>query len=249
MPEMGSVTSIVVDPRSPAGRRILYATVYNKGLFKSVDDGRTWVLHNKGIGDNTCTFEVTLAGNGDLYLVVSLTPDHSSGSRRFYSGALYKSTDGADSWQSLHPVSGSDTLFPSGLGVDPLNPQRIFLACWSDITLGDLFGAAVRKTGGDRPIPMPGGIYRSEDGGRSWTSVLARDEYVYDVTVDGHHPGRVYANTFTGKALRSDDYGTHWRPIAGYDFQWGHRVMVDESDAEKLYITTYGSGLRHLRAF
>jgi len=245
LPGLGSVTSIVIDPHSPPGRRTLYATVYNKGLFKSIDDGRNWTLHNNGIGANTCAFEVTLAGNGDLYLVVSPTPDHHSTDHRFYSGALYKSADGAGSWQLLHPVPGADTLFPSGVGVDPLDPQRLYLACWSAITLGDLYGSVVRKAGVDGPIPTPGGIYRSEDGGRSWTSVLGREEYVYDVTVDVHHPGRVFANTFTGKALRSDDYGNTWKSIHGYNFQWGHRVLVDEADPEKIYLTTYGSGIWH----
>ena len=254
---MGSdapVTSVIVDPHSPPGNRILYAAVYNKGVFKSVDDGRSWTLHNGGIGENTCAFEISLAGNGDLYLVVSPTPDHSAANysssnrlacARFFPGAVYKSVDGAGSWQLLHPIAG-DTVFPSGIGIDPLNPQRLYLACWSDITLGDLFGAVVRKSGGDRHIAMPGGIYRSEDGGRTWVSVLGGNEYVYDVTVDGHHPGRLYANTFTGKALRSDDYGYHWQKIPGYDFQWGHRVMVDENDTSGVYITTYGSGVDHL---
>lgn len=256
---MGSdapITCVVVDPRSPTGNRTLFATSYNKGVFKSVDDGQTWTLHNKGLGDNTCAFEISLAANGDCYLVVSPTPDfdHQTGAR-FYSGAVYKSVDGAGSWQLLHPgttgpegtanrfPAPGDTLFPSGIGIDPSNPQRLYLACWSDITLSDLLGGAVRQSGGDRRIPMPGGIFRSEDGGHSWTRVLNHNEYVYDVTVDAHHPGRVYANTFTGKALRSDDYGTTWKPIKGYDFQWGHRVIPDENDPSRIYLTTYGSGV------
>src|SRR5690606_19677206 len=42
---MGSdspTTSLVMDPRSEPGKRTLYAAVYNKGVFKSVDDGNTW---------------------------------------------------------------------------------------------------------------------------------------------------------------------------------------------------------------
>jgi hypothetical protein len=234
-------TSIVLDPRSPQGNRTLYATVYNKGVFKSIDDGHTWTLHNKGLGANTCAFEISLASNGDLYLVISPTPDFDHPAA-FFSGEIYKSTDGADSWQLLHPVP-TDTLFPSGIGIDPSNPQRLYLACWSDITLSDLLGAAVRQSGGDRRIPMPGGIFRSDDGGRTWTQILDPHEYVYDVTVDARHPGRVYANTFTGKALQSDDYGKSWKPIKGYDFQWGHRVIPDEHDSTKIYLTTYGSGI------
>ena len=250
---MGSnapTTSIVMDPHSPPGKRILYAAVYNKGVFKSVDDGVTWVLSNNGIGDNTCTFEITLAGNGDLYLVVSPTPDfdHSGSSPHFYSGAVYKSVDDAATWKMLHPVT-ADTLFPSGIGVDPLDPQRVYLACWGDITLSDLFGGSVRVDGGDRRIGMRGGIFRSDDGGVTWRSAMDSSSgsgYVYDVTVDGHHPGRLYANSFTGSAFRSDDHGATWQAIRGYDFHWGHRVIVDENDTSRVYITTYGSGVLHL---
>ena len=200
-----SVTCIVMDARSPAGNRILYATVYNKGVFKSVDDGKTWVLKDQGIGDNTRAFRMAIAGNGDLYLVTS-------------PGAVYKSTDGADSWSKL-TLSEGDAFFPSGVTVDPSDPQRVYVACWA------------------------GGIFLSEDGGQRWTSVFDKKNYVYDVTVDPHHPGRVYCNTFTGAAWRSDDHGRNWRKIQGYDFHWGHRVIVDDNDPEKVYLTTYGSGV------
>jgi len=36
------VISVVLDPRSPKGRRTLYASVWEHGVYKSVDDGATW---------------------------------------------------------------------------------------------------------------------------------------------------------------------------------------------------------------
>ncbi|OJW58531.1 MAG: hypothetical protein BGO55_24935 [Sphingobacteriales bacterium 50-39] len=207
MDRNSATTCIVVDPLSPAGNRTLYATVYNKGVFKSVDDGKTWVQKNNGIGDNTRAFRIAVAGNGDLYLVTS-------------PGAVYKSTDGADSWSKL-ALSEDDAFFPSGVTVDPLDPQRVYVGCWA------------------------GGIFLSEDGGQHWTSIFDKKNYVYDVAVDPHHPGRIYCNTFTGAAWRSDDYGRNWRRIQGYDFHWGHRVIVDENDPDKVYLTTYGSGVWH----
>ncbi|HEY4205841.1 MAG TPA: hypothetical protein VGM31_03470 [Puia sp.] len=240
-----STTCIALDGRTPAGHRTLYVTAYNKGVFKSVDDGKTWVLKNNGIDGNTCAFRIVLAGNGDLYLVTCPNPvfGAATDSLRYWSGAVYKSTDGADSWSKLDL---GDARFPSGVAVDPSNPQRVYVACWADIQLSDLFGgAATRAAGGDRYLPMSGGIFLSEDGGRSWASVFDKKNYVYDVTVDAHHPGRVYCNTFTGAAWRSDDYGRSWRKIEGYDFHWGHRVIVDEYDPDKVYLTTYGSGVWH----
>ena len=235
MDKNSPATCVVMDSTSQPGARTLYATVYNKGVFKSVDDGKTWVLKNKGLDENTCAFRITLTHNGDLYLVVCPTPDFSSGRER--SGAVYKSVDGADTWTKLSLTGGEaltegQALFPSGVTVDALNPQRVYVACWA---------------GDDKHITLPGGIFRSEDGGQHWTSVFDKRNYVYDVTVDPHHPGRVYCNTFTGAAWRSDDYGSNWRRLKGYDFHWGHRVIVDENDPEKVYLTTYGSGVWHTK--
>ncbi len=239
-------TSIVLDSKSPSGNRTLYASVYTKGVFKSIDDGKTWTLKNRGIGANTCAFELTLADNGNLFLTVSATPMHKDGKkgREYYSGAVYKSTDGAESWIKLNVSNGP--LFPNGIAVDPENPDRIYLACWADLQLSDLIGGELsRFSGGDEIIDMEGGIFLSEDGGKTWTSIFDKEQYVYDVTADPYHPGRLYCNTFNQAAYQSNDRGKTWKKIKGYDFHWGQRVIVDRNDPEKVFITTYGSSALH----
>ncbi|WP_138484724.1 WD40/YVTN/BNR-like repeat-containing protein [Dyadobacter bucti] len=237
-------TSIVMDPESPAGNRTLYASVYSKGVFKSTDDGKTWQLKNKGIGDNTCAFELTRTGNGTLFLTVSATPMHKDGKpgREFYSGAVYRSTDGAESWTKLN-VSNS-LLFPHGMDYDRKNPDRLYLACWADIDLSDLIGGGLaRSTGGNEKLKMPGGIFLSEDGGTTWKSIFDNKQYVYDVTVDPYHPGRLYCNTFNSAAYRSDDFGKTWNKIKGYDFHWGQRITINQHDPGEIFINTFGSSV------
>jgi photosystem II stability/assembly factor-like uncharacterized protein len=246
MGDNSPATSIVLDKKSPSGKRTLYATVYNKGVFKSVDDGKTWALKNNGIDSNTCAFEITLADDGNLFLTVSATPQHKDGKkgRGYYSGAVYRSTDGAENWTKLNVTDGP--LFPNGIGVDPKDPKRIYLGCWSDLSISDLVGGDVaRATGGNDTLPMKGGVFLSEDGGDTWKSVFDTKKYVYDVTTDAHHPGRVYCNTFNGAAFRSDDYGKTWKKLKDYNFHWGHRVVVDENDPESVYLTTFGSSVLH----
>ena len=245
MGDNSPTTSIVMDPKSPPNHRTLYATVYNKGVFKSVDDGQTWSLKNNGIDSNTCAFKIILA-DSDLFLTVSPTPAFKGGKKGmdFYSGAVYKSVDGAATWKKLNLTAG--LLFPNGLAVDPANPNKIYVACWAGIHLSDWVGGdVVNRNGGDKVLDMPGGIFMSEDGGATWRSIFDPKQYVYDVTIDPYHPGRLYGCTFNQAAYRSDDGGKSWKKLKGYDFHWGHRIIIDENDHEKIYITTYGSSVWH----
>jgi len=237
-------TTIVLDPKSPVGNRTLYATVYGKGVYKSTDDGKSWALKNVGIDSNTCAFELTLAPDGHIFLTVSPTPSHVNGVKGpgYYSGAVYRSTDGAETWSRLSVTNGN--LFPNGIEIDPDDPKRIYLACWADISLSDLVGGDVtRSAGGNRMLAMPGGIFMSADGGDSWTSIFDQKQYVYDVTADPYHKGRLYCNTFNKVAWQSNDRGKSWEKIKDYDFHWGHRIIIDRNDPEQVYITTYGSSV------
>lgn len=231
------VTSIVMDPSSKPGARTLYASVFNKGVFKSVDDGKTWTMKNNGIENGQGAFELTILPSGTLFLTVTPTPDH-SGPDKFFPGAVYKSTDGAETWSKLGPVN---VLYPNGLAYDPENENRLYLACWADIDLRDLKG----RVASDKTLESDGGIFLSEDGGLTWTSVFDKDQYVYDVSADPRHKGRFYCNTFSQGAYRSDDYGKTWKRIKGYDFHWGHRVVPDSHHPEKVYLTTFGSSVWH----
>jgi len=112
--------------------------------------------------------------------------------------------------------------------------------------LSDLIGGSLANaTGGNELMDLDGGILVSEDGGDSWKQIFDENQYVYDVTVDPYHPGRIYCNTFNQGAYRSDDYGKTWNKLQDYDFHWGHRVIIDENNTEKVFLTTFGSSVWH----
>ncbi|MGI9545193.1 MAG: WD40/YVTN/BNR-like repeat-containing protein, partial [Cyclobacteriaceae bacterium] len=127
-------TSIVLDENSPVRNRTLYVAAYGKGVFKSIDDGKSWELRNNGISGSLAAFELTLQPDGTLFLVTSPTPQHKNGQvgREVHMGALYKSTDGAESWQQL--TVNDRVKFPNGLAYDPKNLDKLYLGSWSDIT-------------------------------------------------------------------------------------------------------------------
>jgi photosystem II stability/assembly factor-like uncharacterized protein len=223
-----AATDILMDPTSPANARVLYVTGFGRGVYKSSDGGATWNLKNHGITQpDPFAWRLARANNGDLYVVLARrSEDGSIGNDG--DGALYRSTDGAETWTPVTLPLGVNG--PNGITIDPQNSQRLYLAAWA---------RAVGVHG------MGGGIYVSNDGGKIWRQVLSRDQHVYDVTIDPHNPDDLYAAGFESSAWKSSDRGEHWKRIAGPNFKWMHRVIPDPTDPGKIYITTYGGGVWH----
>ena len=119
---------------------------------------------------------------------------------------------------------------PNGLAIDPKSPDRLYLAAWAR-------ASGMHGEGG--------GIYLSDDAGRAWRHVLDRDQHVYDVTVDPRDPKLLFASGFESSAWRSSDRGEHWRRIAGFNFKWGHRVILDPLEKDSVYVTTFGGSVWH----
>ena len=117
---------------------------------------------------------------------------------------------------------------PNDLVFDPSDPSRMYLSCWPH-----------SEPEGEKG----GGLWLTEDSGKTWEQVLDEKLHVYAAAVDPRNPATVYANTFDSAAFRSDDRGKSWRRLEGYSFKWGHRPVPDPRNADKLYLTTFGGSV------
>jgi photosystem II stability/assembly factor-like uncharacterized protein len=227
MPETAP-THILLDPSSPKGKRTLWVVAMGRGVYKSSDDGATWTLKNNGIAQHEpLAWRLARSGDGTLYVVVARRgEDGSTGTSG--DGAVYKSTDGAESWTAVNLPAGTNG--PNGLAIDPDDPQRLYLAAWA------------RAIGMDG---TGGGIYLSVDGGRTWKTVLDRDQHIYDISIDPRDANLLYAAGFQSSAWRSNDRGEHWTRIPGFNFKWGQRVMPDPMEPKMIFISTFGGGVWH----
>lgn len=227
MPETAA-THILLDPKSPKEKRILYVAAFGRGVYKSSDGGSTWALKNNGIaGAEPFAWRLAQSADGRLYLVVARrSEDGSIGNEG--DGALYVSSDGAEHWSRLSLPDGVNG--PNSVTIDSRDSRRLYLASWRR--------RGTERTGG-------GGIYLSTDAGQSWRNVLDKDQHVYDVTVDPRRPATLYAAGFESSAWRSIDRGEHWERIKGFDFKWGHRVIPDPADPRMIFVTTFGGSVWH----
>jgi photosystem II stability/assembly factor-like uncharacterized protein len=222
-------THVLLDPATPAGRRILYACGFGAGVYKSTDNGKTWQLKNHGISEtNPFAWRIVRGSDGALYLILARANEGRYGTASG-SGALYKSVDGAEHWTKMKLPEGVNG--PNGLALDPRDNRRIYLAAWGQ-----------ERTGG---VDLSGGVWLSTDGGQSWRSIFSKSQHVYDVTINPKAPDTLYICGFDAAAYRSTDAGLHWTRIRGYNFKWGHRVVMDPNDASMIYITTYGGSVWH----
>jgi len=197
-------------------------------VYKSTDDGATWTLKNQGITQSEpLAWRLARAKDGTLYVVIARRSEDGSINTPG-DGALYKSTNGGESWTPVTLPSGVNG--PNGLTVDPDHPNRLYLSAWTRATHDHGIG---------------GGIFLSDDGGKSWKNVLDRDQHIYDVTVDPRNANTLYAAGFESSAWRSTDRGSHWTRISGFNFKWAHRVMPDLNDPNMIFITTFGGGVWH----
>jgi len=102
-----AVTHVLIDAKSPTASRTIYACLFGRGVYKSTDDGATWVMKNDGLaGPQPFAWRITASPTGRLYLVVARRSENGQVGDAG-DGALYVSDDGAEHWTRVALPSDS----------------------------------------------------------------------------------------------------------------------------------------------
>jgi len=158
--------------------------------------------------------------------------------------ALFRTTDGGESWHELAGLRGHGTgpLWQPGAGgmclhtimLHPANPERMYIA----------ISAA--------------GAFRTDDGGRSWKPINKglHSEYIPNPTAEvGHcvhrlamHPARpdVLYMQKHWDVMRSDDAGDNWYEVSGnLPTDFGFVIDVHAHDPDTIYVVPIKSDSEH----
>lgn len=259
---IGSIGAIAVAPSNPG---VIYVGTgepdirsqhsYGIGMYKSVDEGKTWTHIGLDKTSHIGRVVVDPANPNRVYVAAlghAYTPNPDRG--------VYRSTDGGAHWKKvLFKTSDPDNVGAVDIAIDPKNPRVLYATLW-----------ATRRPPWSvyAPSYMPGsGLYKSTDGGDTWkqlTGGLPTDDYVgkIGIAVSPSNPNRLWAvvddigapvaRSFAAPATTpapktsggvyvSDDAGATWRLVNAESRLWGRgwyfgSITVDPVNPDSAYV-------------
>ena len=170
----GRISDIAIDP---SDKRTWYVGVAAGGVWKSTNGGISFAPIFDGQGSFSIGAVTIDHANPNVIWVG--TGENNAQRVVAYGDGIYKSIDGGRSWTNM----GLKTSEHIGrIVIDPRNSDVVYVAA---------HGPLWRK-GGDR------GLYKTTDGGKTWTKILGVDDYtgVNDVQMDPRNPDILIATTW-----------------------------------------------------
>ncbi len=198
----GRIADIAIDPEH---ENTWYVAVGSGGVWKTVNAGIVWTpVFDEQASFSTGCITIDPSNRNTIWVG---TGENVGGRHVGFGDGIYRSTDGGSSWKNMG-LKTSEHI--SKIIVHPTNSNVIWVAAQ-----GPLW-----KKGGER------GLYKSTDGGATWTKTLGDAEWVgvTDIAIDPRNPDILYAATWQrhrtvaaymgggpGSGIhRSTDGGTTW---------------------------------------
>ncbi len=242
--QAGRTKAIGIDPRN---EDIILAGGTSGGMYRTTDGGVSWTLVSNPQSNPSITGVAQDPTAQDTWYYITGEGKESvntnQASQQYIGDGVYKSSDNGVTWSQLaNTVPENTTLFGEGLRSD-------WQLC-SDIAIDPIDGAVL--------VANIGGIYRSADGGGSWTLVLDAEgqanfgDVVHIDVAKVDASNRVYyAGTHssgTNKGFFRSTDGQAWsdigKPIGDFGGTWERiRVSIASSNTDVVWFLIHGDAL------
>jgi photosystem II stability/assembly factor-like uncharacterized protein len=236
----GRVEAVAGIPGNPS---TFYFGAVNGGVWKTVDAGQTWesTWHGPDVG----TIGALAIAPSDANVIYAGTGEPDPRTDIASGDGVYRSTDAGRTWTN---VGLRDSRQIGRIVVDPRDPDLVYVAAQ-----GNVFAPNTER-----------GVYRSLDGGTSWSKVLSVNDSTgaIDIAMDPTNPRILFAAMWqvrrtpwslvdggAGSGLyRSADGGATWHKVEGKGLPegvWGRTAISVGADGQHVYalINAHAGGL------
>lgn len=239
--DVAAIGAVTIDPTDP--KTVWVGTgesnprndvSYGDGIYKSIDGGDTWA--NVGLKGTRYISRILVDPRNHNHVIAGALGDAFADSSQ---RGVYVTDDGGKTWKQTLYVGAESGA--SDLAMDAQNPSIVYAGIWKFARKPWTF-----VSGGAED-----GLYRSTDGGATWTRLVghglpASPMGRIGLAVAPSDGNRVYAviESKEGVLWRSDDGGANWQMVSNDSlvdarpFYFSH-VEVDPKDPNKVYALSF----------
>jgi photosystem II stability/assembly factor-like uncharacterized protein len=176
----GRITGIATDPTNA---NIYYVAAAGGGVWKTTDAGATWTPLTDG-QSTLFMGAIAVAPSSPSVLYAGTGEANNSGFDTFYGRGVLKSSDGGATWTLLNDNGAFDLGTIAKIAVSPTDANTLYVA--------------VSNQGNNGNTNVVTGIYKSSDGGTTWTNTtssiagVAITDQFSDVVIDPTNPNNLF---------------------------------------------------------
>ncbi|HEV3325523.1 MAG TPA: hypothetical protein VG052_07950 [Puia sp.] len=225
------ISAIRIHPQNPdivyvAAQGAMYGATEDRGVYQSADGGLTW-KRSLYIDENTGCADLSMDMNNPRILYAAMW-DYRRLPWQMRSGGkgsgLYKSVDGGQTWIKMEKGLPKE-MGKMSISVSGANSDKVYALIESDTEKEE------------------GGLFASDDGGKSWHRVssdhrlVQRAWYYIEVFADPQNENIVYVLNSPG--LKSIDGGRTWSNLSGTHGDY-HQLWINPRNDKNMIISNDG---------